>query len=458
MDGGLTLLRSALLSLIGSIFLIGIAHFSAPASAADALRPNFLIIITDDQRYDDMPVMEYTHGKIFNEGCNFTKAYVTTPLCCPSRTSILTGKYASQHGVLNNSTPIRSQTTFPQILKREGYYTGLVGKFLNSSLGLPRPEYDFWASFRGGNPGYDAPLMNINGVVKRERGYSTYIFRDYALKFLDQAAQQPNPFMLYLAFNAPHRPASPAPEDREAKLPLHTKQARIMRRGSRLQLAANSQKLEPYRGGRGLLRHRLTLLAVDRSIRTIIETLKSKGILDNTVVFFISDNGLFRGEHRLLGKLQPYEEAVHVPFAVRYPPVFEPQRSTRLVANIDIAPTILQLAGIPIPSDMAGRSLTDAVSAAEWRKELLLEGFSRSKRNGHFVAIHTGDTVLIRRQEIGQPMQTEVFDMRTDASQLHNLATDTTKAALISDLNARLDTLMFGIRGSTAPAHIRNSQ
>ena len=160
---------------------------NAPSTAAVAERPNFLIIITDDQCYDTLgSFMPRTQARIFNEGVQFTKAYVTTPLCCPSRASILTGMYAHRSGVRVNSDSLR-KTTFADRLHEAGYFTGLVGKYLNSWDGSARPEFDFWVAFAGGGSRYFNPRLNVNGSWSERQGYMTYILRDYALRFLNDA-------------------------------------------------------------------------------------------------------------------------------------------------------------------------------------------------------------------------------------------------------------------------------
>ena len=168
------------------------------STAAVADRPSFLIIIADDQRYDTLgSFMPRTQARIFNEGVQFTKGYVTTPLCCPSRASILTGMYAHKHGVHFNSDRLVKET-FVERLHEAGYFTGLVGKYLNSWDGSARPEFDFWAAFAGGGSRYLNPRLNINGSWSEHQGYITYILRDFALRFLDDAAGRSNRLRLYL--------------------------------------------------------------------------------------------------------------------------------------------------------------------------------------------------------------------------------------------------------------------
>jgi arylsulfatase A-like enzyme len=153
-------------------------------------RPNILIIVTDDQRFDTMDVMSETRSWIFDQGVTFSNGFVTTPLCCPSRASILTGMYAHNHGVRENEDTLE-HTTFIEILSKNGYYTGLVGKYLNSWKGEPRPEYDYWVSFSLGETRYYNPRLNVNGEwIRHQDQYVTYALGDYAIEFLNKAARQ----------------------------------------------------------------------------------------------------------------------------------------------------------------------------------------------------------------------------------------------------------------------------
>jgi len=190
---------------------------------AQAGRPNFLVIISDDQRADTLTpeFMPRTRELLVEQGVCFDRGYVTTPLCGPSRSSIMTGMYARNHGVLRNPN-LFLQTSYIDRLHEAGYYTGLVGKFLNSWDGSPRPEFDYWVAHSGGAHRYFNPLLNVNGEWAVRPGYMTHLLRDYALQFFTQAPAD-RPFLLQFCPNAPHSPFDPAPGDEELypELPLH---------------------------------------------------------------------------------------------------------------------------------------------------------------------------------------------------------------------------------------------
>jgi len=397
-----------------------------------------------------MDVMSLTRQKIFEKGCNFTHAYVTTPLCCPSRASILTGMYASSHGVTHNFFPLQ-RPTFVERLKNEGdYYTGYVGKFLNTSDGNKRPEYDYWASQKGGGAQFRSPFLNVNGSWQHVEGYSTHIFRDKALEFLNLAAAQEKPFFLFVGFHAPHRPSLVAPEDRDPKLRSKYCTRDIYRGLDLLRNAAATKSPElKYKlamARENICEQRLSLLAVDRAISQLVDSLEQKGVLRNTAIFFISDNGLLRGEHSRFGKNIFYEEAVHVPFAIRHDNVIAPQVSDKLVANIDIAPTVLSMAGLPVSPEMQGASLLGAINGAPWREDLLLEGFSDIAVNGEFAALHAKDRVLVRLSLKNGATKMSLFDLQADKSERTDFSSSPAYKEVRDNLLSRLDQVLTTVR------------
>jgi arylsulfatase A-like enzyme len=400
--------------------------------------PNFLIIISDDQSHDTMSYMPATQAAIFDQGATFSEGLITTPLCCPSRSSILTGMFAHNDGVRTNLDKLK-YPTFVNALHDHGYYTGLVGKYLNSWLGEPRPEFDFWVSFPGSVASYENPNLNVNGQWAIHKGYITYLLGDYALQFLDQAARQSEPFALIYAVRAPHDPALPAPEDRQSLLnlppyrPPSFNQADVSNMPSSIsslplltaaQIAAN----DDFRR-----KQLLNLMELDRTIGDIVSKLKATGQLDNTMIIYLSDNGLQWGEHRLTSdKNSEYEESVRVPFGLRYPPLVpKPYVENRIVANIDIAPTIYQLAGLPIPANVDGTSLVQLFQGGPWRDHILLEGWPE---RGYWAGIHTQRYAYFETQDDSS----ELYDLQTDPFQLHNLIGDSAYQTFIAGLKVQL--------------------
>jgi N-acetylglucosamine-6-sulfatase len=385
-------------------------------------RPNFLIIVTDDQRFDTMQYMPNTQQLIFDQGVTFSHGYITTPFCCPSRSSILTGMYAHNHNVHVNEDKLTFRT-FVEDLHSNGYYTGLVGKYLNSWKGDARPEFDYWVSFYGGTlPNYYDPNMNINGKWEKKTGYITYLFKDYVIDFLDKATHQSKPFLLLFAPNAPHAPYTPLKEDKSlyADLPpfrppsyneadMSDKPNSI---SSKLPLTPDdSAQIDNIRR-----RQIQTLASLDRSIGEIMKKLKDTGELDNTVIFFISDNGKHWGEHRLDTKSTAYEESVKIPFSIRYPALIPiPYTEDKLAANIDIAPTIYELSETPIPITVDGLSLVKLLTKkGDWRTSVLLEAWPD---RGHWTAIHTDQYIYIETDND----ISEIYDLKSDPYEMDNM-------------------------------------
>jgi arylsulfatase A-like enzyme len=398
-------------------------------------RPNFLVIITDDQRFDTIQYMPNTQKLIFDQGVTFSSGYITTPFCCPSRASIMTGLYAHDHYVHVNTDKLNLPTLIDDIHKN-GYYTGLVGKYLNSWDGEARPEFDYWVSFYGGTvPTYYDPTLNINGKWEKKTGYMTYLFEDYAKQYLDQATSQRKPFLLFFTPNAPHAPYTPLKEDKELyqDLPSYrppnfneadTSDKPVAISGKPLLSEDDITTIDNTRR-----RQILTLTALDRSIGAIMEKLKATGELDNTVVIFLSDNGMHWGEHRMNVKSTAYEEVVKVPFAIRYPALIPtPYIENQIVANIDIAPTIYELSKTKLPKVVDGLSLVSLLNGStDWRSSILLEAWPE---RGHWTAVHTSDSVYIETDND----LSEFYDIKVDPYEMDNAINDPKYQSTISEL------------------------
>jgi len=416
--------------------------------------PNILLIVSDDQRNDSMQFMPRTQSLIFDQGITFDEAYVTTSRCCPSRSSILTGMYAHNHEVILNSDPL-TKKTMVEYLDEQGYYTGLVGKYLNSYPRAPedppRPEFDSWVGMISGPDGsryYDTSL-NVNGEWTEHSGYQTHILRDYALDFLRQAKEEPDPFFLLYAPYAPHLPAIPAPGDEELypNLPPHQPpnfnpedmSGKPHWMGSLPYLT--EEQTDSIQ--RDWLHQNQTLNALDLSIEEIIQELEELDMLDETIIIYLSDNGMFLGEHRFpIGKIYVYEESMRVPFAVRYPKLINSSRvESRLVGNIDIAPTIYELAGIAQPDEVDGASLVPLLRNrpfTSWRDHLLLEGWPlgvayvensppfQAIRSDHYVYVETEGDI------------SELYDVEEDPYQLNNQVKNEEYTAVVERLQAML--------------------
>jgi len=413
-------------------------------------RPNILVIITDDQRFDTIKdYMPRTQARIFNEGVSFANAYATTPLCSPSRSSIMTGMYASHHGVRNNDSTLKVTTLAPR-LQQAGYYTGLIGKYINSEDATPKAGYDYWVGMPSlGN--YTNPRLNVNGVWTNHQGYLTYLLRDYVIDFLKKAQTRGNqPFFLFFNPRTPHTPLEPAPsdtglyEDLSPYRPANYNETDVSDKPAWVQAKPRfgttwQQKVDNER------RRQLQMLwSLDQSLEMILDELKNQGQLDQTAIFFISDHGYFWGEHRLTDKGRVYEEAIRVALAWRYPPLVPAGKvEERLAANIDLAPTIYELAGLAVPPEVDGRSLRALLQPQpNWRNDLLIEGWPSTQ---HFSAVHTERYVYVETKND----RTELYDLATDPAQLQNRIDDSDYHAVVKDLKSRLQRILTAVDDGT---------
>ncbi|HAX68554.1 MAG TPA: sulfatase-like hydrolase/transferase [Anaerolineales bacterium] len=403
-------------------------------------RPNFLIILTDDQRADTIQYMPRTKARIFEEGVTFEHGYATTPICGPSRRSLLTGMYAHTHGTLDNAEENFEDKTFIDHLADNGYFTGLVGKYANTWNGTPRPEFDYWVSIQNGSSRYLNPRLNVNGEWSRHQGeYITDAFGRYALEFIEIASRKTRPFCLFFCPNAPHDPATPAEKDAATALELPEKppsynEADISDKPNWLanippMTDADMQNLEAFKRDQIL-----SLFSLDRAIDALLTRLDEEGLLDTTAIFFLSDNGKLWGEHRWTTKNSVYEESARIPFALRYPPLTStPSVEERVVANIDIAPTVYELADIPSPEGVEGESLVDLLTpdGTDWREGILIEGWPG---RGFYSAYHMGDYVYVETRWD----KSEFYDLKKDPYQLENAIDDPEYQTLIEHMRAKL--------------------
>jgi N-acetylglucosamine-6-sulfatase len=368
--------------------------------------PNIVLILTDDQRFDEMARMPIVSSQIVNQGINFTNAFVVNPSCCPSRTTILTGKYSHGTDIYTNKPPHGGfQTFLPEEsstlatwLHDAGYHTGLVGKYLNgydaTSVAHVPPGWDRWVALTLGSSetgpvGYYNYTLSVDGTAEfhgtGSSNYSTTVLGQDATAFI-QSAPQGQPLFLYFAPYAPHSPTKVDKQYKTACAGLPPNRPPSFNE-------ADTSDKPKYVRRRALLtttdiakidRHHLadcrSLLSVDDQVGNIVNALQSTGRLSNTLLVFMSDNGYLFGEHRRTGKIVPYEESIRVPMAVRYDPVTAPLAGTTnadLVLNLDIAPTFAAAAGVTPPAgwQFDGQSMLPLFTdpSAAWRDHFLIE-------------------------------------------------------------------------------------
>ena len=438
-------LAAALLLVAG---VVGAAA-SAARPAATAKKPsdkrlNVVVILSDDERLDGTTVMKNVRKLLVDHGVTFTDAHVATSLCGPSRASILTGQYSHHTGVLDNFGP-HSYPAFKEEdndlavwMHRAGYETGLVGKYVNSYTDtyvhhrIP-PGWDDWQVMDSiPMEEYYNYSINDNGHLvhygNKPSDYSTDVLSHKAAQFIKGARR---PFFLYFAPVAPHLPAIPARRDQgklENIAPLHSpdfNQRNIGKEPWRfwhknLLTAAAQLYIKHVR-----IKQEESLLALDRGVRTVVQALKARHELNRTVILYTSDNGFLWGEHRLGGKVWPYEESTHVPLIIRAPWTKTARRNNEPVLNIDFAPTISALAGIKpgLPED--GRSLVPLLHGKKvpWRRAILLEYLGKSLLHHAggpppYVAVQTKRYLYVEYKNGWR----ELYNLKKDPWELNNLA------------------------------------
>ncbi|MBN1292790.1 MAG: sulfatase [Candidatus Latescibacteria bacterium] len=439
--------------------------------------PNIIFIMTDDQTVDQMSCYGHTilqtpnMDRLANEGIRFNNCYCTNSLCAPSRASILTGCYSSLNGITGNSEKKGSEEqlnpdipTFPELLQQTGYYTAIIGKYhLREN---PR-GFDEWRILPG-QGSYFNPEFIENGVQTQNEGYVTDVITDKTVDFLNRADSS-QPFCLIYQHKAPHRPFTPAPrhahlwEDVEFPYPETFDDDYSTRRIAGL---AQDMKIEisladdyddlpenlPESEKKRWIYQRFVkdscraVVGIDENLGRVLNLIEKKQIADDTLIFYTSDNGFFLGEHGWYDKRFMYEPSLRIPLLIRYPRLgISGQVSDNMVLNVDVAPTILDAAGVPVPKNMHGRSLLPILGGKapdNWRKSVYYSYYEDSWRmyqnldpndindrtytryfTAHRVGPHRG--VRTERYKLieyyTENNYWELFDLETDPNEVNNL-------------------------------------
>ena len=382
------LLRSALLSLLALLLL--------PAFRASAdPPPNFVIVLTDDQRFDTLWAMPIVQQELVSRGVLFDEAIGSTPLCCPFRSGFLSGGYlAHRTGVLENAPPnggapgFADGDTMVTRLQQAGYATALFGKYMNQYSQIAPYIPPGWTAFEGALGttftssyslaiGSSGATSSVGTIVSRSQ-YGTDYLRDRALDFIQSHASQP--FFVMLSTDAPHFPAVPPPSD-AGLFPGYLYRGRgygedVSDKPARVQvLNALFPSIAAQEDAFHLDQLR-TLPAVDRAVGAVVDRLQQLSLLDNTVIVFASDNGFLWGEHGMVSKGEIYEESIRIPLIVVAPGVLPGTDSHQVAVNLDVPATIQELAGLPPAGD--GISLVPLLEGANppWRGTQLIESWS----------------------------------------------------------------------------------
>lgn len=431
-------------------------------------RPNVIVLVTDDQRWD---AVGYAGNSIIRtpnidglakRGVAFKNAFVTTSICMASRASILTGQYERRHGCTFGTPPLSDEAmaeSYPVLLRQAGYRTGCIGKFGVSVRPPAKRFFDWWRAFQGQGK-YEQ--VDEHGVFK----HLTRVMEDHAVEFL-RGCRPDRPFCLCVNFKAPHCqdgdpmqfiydpiyedlyqdvtipvPKTATPRHFEA-LPefLRTSEARERWKVRFATPAVYQESVKAY--------YRL-ITGVDRAVGRIVRELKELSLDDNTAIVLIGDNGFYLGEHGLAGKWFPHEESIRVPLLVYDPRLPASKRGRALeqmALNVDVAPTILSMAGLPVPDGMQGRSLLGLLhgSAGQWREDFFYEHLFKRHNIPKSEAVRTQRWKYVRYFE-QKPVYEQVYDLEGDPHEEHNLVNEPSCKTTVEALRRRCDELRAEVK------------
>ncbi len=443
-----------------AVFAIGLA--GAVESRAAETRPNFIFLITDDQQWAAMSCVQHELGvqarypwfqtpsmdRIAAEGVRFRNAFVTFSLCSPSRASILTGQYNHQNGVVNNHTFFpTTNVTWSALMRDAGYQTAYFGKFHHGKQSGPRPGFEINYTFIDQGKYFDCPF-EINGEMTPTKGWVDDVTTDYVVNFLKQPPSQP--FAMFVGFKTPHEPWFP-PErtknlysgDLGGIVPNLTTLPIFRAANSDLQNQREAERaIREHRGVRLNLDYFRCIRAVDDDVGRILQALDELKLADKTVLVFTTDNGVYLGEHCLHDKRSVYDDSLRVPMLLRYPKLVPKSKVVEeMVLNIDIAPTFLDLAGLPIPAQMQGRSWRPLLNgeSTDWRKSFLAEYFIEKDypNTPTILSLRTDSAKLTKYP--GHEEWTELFDLKNDPYETNNLAKVPENKKMLADMRAEFE-------------------
>ena len=428
---------------------------------------NIIFILADDHRYDAMGFMKKIEGlqtpgldRMANEGAHIKNAFVSTALCSPSRASILTGKYAHTHTVVDNDAPLPPNLVFfPKYMQQKGYQTSFFGKWhMGNTDDQPQPGFDHWLSFQGQGVYYN-PTFNINGkrVKQPEGSYTTDLLTNYAIEWMAKRNKN-KPFFVYLSHKGVHAEFHPARrhEGKYAQIPIvsppsmyitATDSSKKFGRVTEPQTKVNYNDVPDWVRKQRYSWHGVdymyhgtipfdsfyhryleTLQAVDESVEKVIAWVKENGLQENTMVVYMGDNGFSFGEHGLIDKRHAYEESMRVPLLLWAPGMIKARSVIQqVIMNVDLAPTFLELADIPKPRDMQGNSFVNVLkgNTNSWTRENVFYEYyweAAFPQTPTTFAVRTDRYKYIYYNGVWDI--NELFDLQADPYEMNNLIRD----------------------------------
>jgi N-acetylglucosamine-6-sulfatase len=447
--------------------LLFLSHLSPASTLVDqGKRPNLILVISDDQRYDTLsatgnPCIQTPNlDRLAQEGALFESAFVTCSRCCPSRATILTGMYLHRHGVHSNAEVpgfLERQTSFAAVLQQSGYETAFIGKWhINDNDPRPRPGFDHWVGFHGQGQEarqgsyFDQQLL-VDGSAVESTGFSADILTDFAEKWIHKQRQRP--FLLILSFKNCHRPFHPPDylvdqvDRAKIALPESLNQSADSL-PTALQLEVEQRRYQRFfPDGEAAYadeysRYLALVLSIDQSVQRLRRALEDSDQLDQTLFMVASDGGFLWGEHGLFSKGPPYEPSIRIPLLVRYGREIKPgTRITNLVLDLDIAPTMLEVAGVEVPRETQGSSLRSLWLDGDrsWREDFLyFEPFRDSLETGPVSVTLRSERWKLTRYRSGS-IEDFLFDLRKDPEELENVASSPENKSLVQRLHQQIE-------------------
>jgi arylsulfatase A-like enzyme len=472
--------------LMGGARLLGAAlalGFAGPrlAAAPGPARPNVLLILCDDLRWDALGCAGHPHlqtphiDRLAAEGVRFRNAFCTTSLCSPSRASILSGLYAHTHGVRDNFTEFPARlSNLPAALQTAGYQTAYIGKWhMGETNDQRRPGFEYWVSHQGQGKYYSTEF-NVNGRRQPRPGYYTHEVTQFALEFLQQPRPAGQPWFLMLGHKAPH--SFYVPEPRYSNAFDHV---RVAYPDTAFKLDGKPvwirDRLHTWHGIYGPLfewrkqfpddrpeavkdfaamtrAYWSVIRSVDDSVGQLRAALAASGQLDRTVFVFMGDNGLLNGEHGMVDKRTMHEPSIRIPVVVRFPgltPTNAPRQIEPMVLTLDVFPSLLELCGLKPPSNLHGRSWVKLARQGDraWRKSFLYE-YNYEKQfpyTPNVRGVRTDDWKYVHYPtgDGGEDCHlAELYDLKNDPEERHNLARQPRAAAKLQELQKELHRLL----------------
>lgn len=433
------------IALAGSSLIAGFSGAGGqPATAAERgsgkdggrQRPNVLVVLTDDQRdRGTMGVMKETRRLFEDSGVDFSNAFSTTPVCCPSRATVFTGQYAHNHGVLTNGeSDLPQSETIQRYLNKAGYQTGIFGKYLNAwGIEDSPPHFDKWAMFKNSSRVYGQTTWNVRGNLMEISDHPARFIQRRAVGFLKNYTEEQDgkPWFMFLAPPNPHLPAKTEKKYKDAEVPEFNPNPAVKEKNRKDKPPYVRKRSSSQRRARKISRRQLrSLLPVDDLVKRITGRMERLDETRNTLVFYLSDNGFMWSEHKMLGSLRskqnPYADSVQIPMFLRWPKKIGKSRSdARYVSTVDVAPTIMHAANLHTDPGhpMDGRSLL----RRSWnRRKVFLEFFPTPKvKIPQWKSVRTPKYQYVEYyDDDGEVSFREYYDMKNDVWQLRNVFKD----------------------------------